>query len=462
MRLGSLLAPDLEETLKSNPSHAADLAEELHAADLAELVEDLSEETAVAMLASLPPSSAAATLDAMSLGPRASVFARLDREFATRLAGLMSPDERADLFQELSEELRADLLGRMPKEESRDVRELISYPESSAGGLMTTDFVALPPDITVEKAIEEVRRTAAQKETVYEAYAVDPNGTLLGAVSLRDLVLARSGQPVTAIMNADAVSVPPEMDQEDVARIFQHYGLIALPVVDAARKLLGIVTVDDVVQVIKEEQAEDIEKLGAVKPLDNSYFDTDFWTFVRKRAGWLTALFLGEILTASALEHYTWATKAVVAIGFFVPLIVSSGGNAGSQSSSIVIRGMALGEFKVGDAMRIVARELRIGLALGLFLGVIGVVRASLVGHAGFGLALAVGVALVACVAFGAVVGSGMPFLIKRMGFDPAVSSGPFIASVVDVLGIVIYVQTAVWILGLQAPASVLTGVPGP
>lgn len=450
MRLASLLAPDLEETLRSNPAHAAELAEELHAADLADVVEGLTDETAGTMLTSLPLEAAAGVLDAMTPGRRVQLFEKLDRPLAARLAELMSADERADLFQALPDDARADILARMPKEESRDVRELIRYPETSAGGLMTTDYVALTPELTVERAIDEVRRTAAAMETIYEAYAVDPHGTLLGSVSLRDLVLARAGQPISAIMNPDCLSVPAELDQEDVAGVFQRYGLLALPVVDATRKLLGIVTVDDVVDVMKQEQAEDIQKLGAVQPTETSYFDTGFWRLVRSRAVWLVVIFLGEILTASALEHYEWATRAVHAINFFIPLIISSGGNAGSQAASLVIRGLALGEFKVGDAVKVLWREVRMGIVLGSILGIIGVTRALLIGDAGQGgLWLAVGIALITCVSFGSVIGAGLPLLIKRLGLDPAVSSGPFIASLVDVLGIVVYVQTAIWVMGL-------------
>jgi magnesium transporter len=213
--------------------------------------------------------------------------------------------------------------------------------------------------------------------------------------------------------------------------------------------LLGIVTVDDVVTVLKEEQAEDIQKLGAVRPIEEGYFDTDFWTFVRKRAVWLIVIFMGEILTASVLEHYEAARRAFSSIEVFVPLIISSGGNTGSQASALVIRGLAMGEFAVGDAVRILAREVRMGLVLGGILGVIGLFRAVFVGHSGGGgMALAVGLALVVCVTFGSVMGALLPLLIKRLGFDPAVSSGPFIASLVDVAGIVIYLKIAIWILG--------------
>jgi magnesium transporter len=250
-------------------------------------------------------------------------------------------------------------------------------------------------------------------------------------------------------MDADVVSVPPEMDQEDVARLFDHYELLAVPVVDKTRKMLGIVTVDDVVTVLKQEQAEDIQKLGAVRPIEEGYFQTDFWTFVRKRAVWLIAIFLGEIMTASVLEHYEAARRAFAAIEVFIPLIISSGGNTGSQASALVIRGLAMGEFGVGDAIKIFARELRMGLVLGTILGVIGLTRALLVGHSGGGgMAAAVGLALIACVTFGSVAGALLPLLIKRLGFDPAVSSGPFIASLVDVAGIVIYLKIAIWVLG--------------
>ncbi len=450
MRLASLLAPDLEETLRANPSHATELADELHAADLADVIESLTPDTAVTMLASLPIVAAASALDAMNHTRRVELVEKLDRSLAARVADAMSADERADLFRDLSPDIRADLLNRLESEASRDVRALIRYPEKSAGGLMTTDYVTLSPETTVERAIDEVRRTAEEMEPIDEAYALDPNGTLLGSVSLRDLVLARVGQPISAVMNSDVMSVPPEMDQQDVARIFQRYGLLALPVVDAGRKLLGIVTVDDVVSVIQEEQAKDIQKLGAMQPTETPYFETAFWTFVQKRAVWLTAIFLGEILTASVLEHYGWATATVGAITVFLPLIISSGGNTGSQASSLVIRGMALGEFGVGDAIRILWRELRMGLVLGGILGTIGVIRAIFVGHSGRGgMAAAVGLSLVACVTFGSVVGAGLPLLIKRLGFDPAVSSGPFIASIVDVLGIIIYIQMVVWVMGL-------------
>jgi magnesium transporter len=453
VQISNLLAPDLRETLKTDPAQAAELAEELHDADLAELIDGLPDDLAVVMLGTLSEAQAAPVLDSMEKGRRAELFERLDRAKAARIADGMSPDERADLFQSLPDEVSADLLARMPKDASSDVRELLRYPENSAGGRMTTDYVTIAPHLTVERAIEEVRKSAAEKETINEVYAVDQNGALLGAVSLKTLVLARAGQPISAVMDPDVISVRPDMDQEDVARLFAHYDLLAVPVVEDGRKLIGIVTVDDVVTVLKQEQAEDIQKLGAVQPTEGGYFQTDFWTFVRKRAGWLIAIFLGEILTASVLEHYEAARRAFTAIEVFVPLIISSGGNTGSQASSLVIRGLALGEVSSRDILKIFWREIRMGLVLGAFLGTIGLARALLVGHSGGGgMAAAVGLALVVCVTFGSVVGALLPLIIKAIGFDPAVSSGPFIASLVDVAGIVIYLKIAIMILGAPHP----------
>jgi len=449
VRVSNLLVPELEEAIQRDPALAAELAEELRAADLAELIEGLSHQAGVLMLGVLPETVAATVLDALDGSRRAQLFEHLERSKAARIADGMSADERADLFRLLPDDVSADLLVRMPKAASSDVRELLRYPEASAGGRMTTDFVALSPQLTVERAIDEVRRLAEDKETINEVYVVDPNGTLLGSVSLSALVRARAGQPLSAVMDADVVSVQAEIDQEDVARLFGHYDLLAVPVVDSSRKLLGIVTVDDVVAVLKQEQGEDIQKLGAVAPTEEGYFETDFWTFVRKRAGWLIAIFMGEILTASVLEHYEGMRRAFAAIEVFVPLIISSGGNTGSQASSLVIRGLALGEVAVSDAFRILWREVRMGLVLGLFLGTIGLFRALFVGHSGGGgMAVAVGLALIACVTFGSVAGAVLPLIIKRLGFDPAVSSGPFIASLVDVAGIVIYLRIAILILG--------------
>jgi magnesium transporter len=319
---------------------------------------------------------------------------------------------------------------------------------------MTTEFIGLPADLPVERAIEEVRRKAPEMETIYEAYVLDPNQTLLGAVSLRDLVLAPIGQPVTAVMDPTVISVDPETDREEVARLFAKYDLLAMPVVDPhMRKILGIVTIDDIVDVIEAERTEDIQRLAAVEPIGDTYFATAIWTFVRKRASWLILLFIGEMFTSNALRHYEFVTQQLVHVTLYLPLIISSGGNSGGQSAALIVRSLAMGDVTVRDWGRVVWRELSVGLLLGLLLAVVGFLRVILPFPLGLAnskeLGMAVAAALVGVVIMGAVVGSTLPILLRRLGFDPAVSSAPFIASMVDVVGVVIYFQLACSILGL-------------
>jgi magnesium transporter len=457
MRVASLLAPDVEEILRTDPALVRELTDELHAADVADVVAALSDENAVRMLAVLPEDHAAAALDALELQRRIEIFRALDPALAARFANRMSPDERADLFAELGEDLRVAILARMEREEVKDVRQLLRYPETSAGGLMTTEFVALEAATPVGRAIEEVRRKAPEMETIYEAYAVDPNGTLLGAVSLRDLVLAQPGQPLSAVMDPTVLSVDPETDREEVARVFAKYDLLAMPVVDAAtRRILGIVTIDDIVDVIEAERAEDIQRLAAVEPLEEPYFATGFWTFVRKRASWLVLLFVEEMFTSNAISHYEWVAIAVASLQLYYPLIISSGGNSGSQSSALIVRSLAVGDVKLRDWGRVVGREIGLGLALGLILAGIGFFRVTLPFPLGLGnpiqLAFAVSIALIGVVTLGSVVGAALPMIFRRLGFDPAVSSAPFIASMVDVLGLVIYFNVAIAILKIHHP----------
>src|SRR5215831_21206144 len=413
MRVASLLAPDVEEILRTDPVLVAELVEELHPADLADVLGALSDDLAVLMLKSLPIEAAAQALDSADRTRRVEIFRAIDPVLAARVANKMSPDERADLFGELPEELRADVLARMEREEVKDVRQLLRYPEASAGGLMTTEFVALAAELPVERAIEEVRKKAPEMETIYDAYAIDPNGTLLGAVSLRDLVLARSGHPLSAVMDPTVISVPPETDREEVARLFAKYDLLALPVVDnASRRILGIVTVDDVVDVIQAEQTEDIQRLAAVEPIEDAYFATGFWTFVRKRASWLVLLFVEEMFTSNAINHYEWAEKAVLALSLYIPLIISSGGNSGSQSSALIVRSLAVGDVTLRDWFRIVRREIVLGLALGCILAFIGLYRVTLPFPFGLGnevgVAFTVAISLVGVVTVGSVIGSAL------------------------------------------------------
>jgi magnesium transporter len=342
----------------------------------------------------------------------------------------------------------------MDEEESRDIRQLLSYPDGSAGSLMTTEFVTCKPGLTVERAIEAVRAQAADKETIYQAYVVDDNETLLGVVSLRDLVVAAAGRKVSDIMNPNLINVAVDEDQKEVIRVIAKYDLLALPVVDRHHHIVGIITVDDAIDVVEEETTREVQKLGGMEALEEPYMQAPFGRMLKKRAGWLSALFLGELLTATAMAYYDKEIAHAVVLAVFLPLIISSGGNSGSQATTLVIRAMAVGEVSLTDFWRVVRREIGAGLSLGLILGVIGLCRI-LLWHGLFGsygehfalIALTVGVSLIGVVMWGTLSGAALPFLLRRVGFDPASASAPLVATLVDVSGLVIYFGAASLIL---------------
>jgi magnesium transporter len=368
---------------------------------------------------------------------------------------LLPPDDAADVIQRVPEEERRHFLEMLDQPTRRDVTALMAYAEDAAGGLMSPRFARLRPDITVDEAIRYLRRQSSEKlETIYYAYVLDQEQHLRGVVSFRDLITAPGDQPLTAVMNAEVVSVPDTTDQEAVARVMARHDLSALPVVDEAGRMVGIVTVDDIVDVVQREATEDIQKLGGMEALETAYLQTRIGRMVRKRAGWLSALFLGEMLTASAMGHFETEIARAVVLALFVPLIISSGGNSGSQATTLIIRAMALGEVKLKDWVLIVRRELAAGLALGLILASIGLLRILVwqgVFHT-YGthyalVAVTVALSLVGVVAWGTLAGAMLPFVIRRLGFDPASASAPFVATLVDVSGLVIYFSVASLVL---------------
>ena len=307
---------------------------------------------------------------------------------------------------------------------------------------MTTDYISVTSMMTVSEVIQLIRRKGAEAETIYYVYALSAGKRLDGIASARDLLLADPLQKLAEILTSNVVTVPPEMDQEEVAKRLAKYDLAAIPVVDGKGTLRGVITVDDVIDVLTQEQTEDVQRIGAVEPLEASYFQTTFWTFIRKRATWLIILFVGEFFTGSALRNYDEVIQAVSTLSYYVPLLISTGGNSGSQSASLIIRGLAVGEVKVADWWRIAGRELAQGIVLGLILAAVGMARVMMWGD-GLRFGLLVGGTLIGIVVMGCVVGSMLPLLLRRVGFDPATSSSPFISSLVDLLGIIIYFNLA-------------------
>jgi magnesium transporter len=369
---------------------------------------------------------------------------------------LLAPDDAADVIQLFAPGERDGLLATLDPVTRREVTALLAYAEDDAGGLMNPRFMRVRPEMTVDEAIAYLRRQAHHRAALlYYAFVLGPDQRLLGVVSFRDLFAARPEQSVAEVMTPDPVTVREDTDQEEVSRLLAQHYLLALPVVDAELRMKGLVTIDDVVDVVQEEATEDIQRLGGSEALGAPYLEMPFTSMMRKRAGWLSALFVGEMLTATAMARFEDEIAKAVVLALFVPLIISSGGNSGSQASTLVIRAMALGEVRLRDWWRVARREVFQGLGLGVVLGTIGLARILLwqklfgtYGAHAARIALTVAVSLVGVVLWGCLSGSLLPFLLRRAGFDPASASAPFVATLVDVSGLVIYFTVASVVLG--------------
>jgi magnesium transporter len=364
---------------------------------------------------------------------------------------LLAPDDAADLLQAAPSAAHDALLALLDEPTRKEVLGLLAYAEDRAGGLMNTRFARVRPDMTVDEAMAYLRKQGREQvETIYYSYVLDHEQRLLGVASFRELFDADASKCVHDIMRTALVTVTDQTPQEEVSQLFARSGLIAIPVVDAERHMRGIVTLDDIVHVVSEEATKDIQMMGGSEALGAPYLEIGFLQMVKKRAGWLSALFLGEMLTATAMGYFEKEIERAVVLALFVPLIISSGGNSGSQASTLVIRAMALGEVRLRDWWRVIRGELFAGLALGSILAVIGLTRiltwVGLFGSYGehyWLVALTVSISLIGVVTFGTFAGSLLPFVLRRLGFDPASACAPFVATLVDVTGLVIYFTAA-------------------
>ena len=414
--------------------------------DVASILANLSLDERVLVFRILPRTTAAETFAYLSADEQNALLKAMASEEAGALLNNMAPDDRTTLLEELPAEATRQLLALLTPEERAEAVRLLGYPEGSIGRLMTPHYVRVKEDWTVTQVLDHIRRHGRDSETLDVIYVVDDKGLLIDDVRIRELLLTAPPNTVTSLMDRRFVALKATDDQETAVRVFRAEDRTALPVTDTAGVLIGIVTVDDVLDVAEQEATEDIQRFGGSEALDEPYMEIAFSKMLQKRAGWLTVLFLGEMLTATAMGFFEAEIAKAVVLALFVPLIISSGGNSGSQASTLVIRALALGEVTLRDWWRVMRRELGAGLALGAILGTIGFVRITVWSafstvygeHWGL-IALTVGVALVGVVVWGTLVGSLLPFLLRRLGFDPAVSSAPFVATLVDVTGLVIY-----------------------
>jgi magnesium transporter len=450
--------PELSRLAGLSPAELSQLAARVQTIDLAEAIARLDPAVAARILTALPFAVMVRTFDEPDLGPvRPNIVTCIEPALAARLITAMRGDEGADLIRALPARERARYLAAIPEQTRATLTSLLKYPENSAGGIMTPAFLSVPSNWSPEQVLTYIRQVGHDTETIYDVYVLDPDDRRLVAVlGLRQLLLA---DPYCSVLDIAGPRPPltlsPHATRLDAARLVSKYNLLALPVVDEGGHMLGIVTVDDVIDTLVAEQTRQVQRLGGSEAFDEPYMQITFWEMIRKRAGWLSALFIGEMLTATAMGHFENEIAKAVVLSLFIPLVISSGGNSGSQATSLIIRALALREVRLGDWWRIVMRELPTGIALGVILGVLGVIRILLWQHLGwynYGVhatlvAFTVGAALVGVVTFGSLTGSMLPFIIKRMGFDPASASAPFVATLVDVTGLIIYFTVALVIL---------------
>lgn len=443
------------ESLKST-AEALAVSSEVH--QLLELWPSLAPNEHLDQFFALSRVAAAELFLHLTPSDQAEIFTALPEGDRRMWIRMLAPDDGADMIQHLPEEERVKALSLLDHQTRAEVAALMAYAEDDAGGLMNSRFARLRPDMTVEEAIRYLRaQTRANVETIYYAYVLDNSQRLQGVVSLRQLFTSPSEKRISELMTGGErlITIPETLDQEEVGRTFANKEFIALPVVDEEGRMKGIVTIDDIVKVVEEEATEDIQKLGGMEALDAPYFKIGFFELMRKRAGWLLALFVGELLTASAMGYYEDQIARAVVLALFIPLIISSGGNSGSQASTLIIRALAIGEIRLSDWWRVFLRESASGLSLGLILGLGGVARIyfwperEVLYGAHYGLiSIAVGISLIGIVLWGTVCGSMLPFVLQRLKLDPAVASAPFVATLVDVTGIIIYFSVASMLLG--------------
>jgi magnesium transporter len=452
-----LLLPELRSMLAEEDHEGLTaLMTELHPATVADWTEGLSVEETWKVFNHAGIDRQAEVFEFFPIQKQVDMASGAGRERMSRLIEAMAHDERVDLLKRLDPEVVESLLPLVAKADRQDIRTLLSYPEHSAGSVMTTEYATLTTDLTVSEAISRLRLQATSAETIYYVYVVDVERHLVGFVSLHDLILARPTARIDSIMQREVISVPVDADQEDVAQTMARYDFLALPVVDLENRIVGIVTHDDVIDVVVQEATEDALRMGGVGSMVEHYLDAPFLTLWRKRCGWLACLFVAEMFTFSALAHFQTAIEKIIALSLFVPLCISTGGNSGSQAATLITRAMALRQIRPSDWLRVIRHELLMGLALGLTLGAIGFIRVRATPESWLGLgasdrltlAFVIAQAVAAICLWGTLVGSTLPLVFSRLGFDPGYASSPFVATFVDVTGIVIYFSIAtIWLL---------------
>lgn len=449
MKHSSIMTPEIKELLKLHKKEELnEIMQEMHPADIADTLFNLDIKEQIALISRIRKEKMAVVFDELDADDQAQLLGRLENDLSSYLLNEMSSDERADLLSSLPDDVADKFLNLMSEPERRDVEKLLKYPPNSAGSIMATEYVALTPEMNVTQASDLIRQAAPKKETIYSTYVTDKQDKLIGFVSLKDIFMAKPDEPIKKLMRRKVIKVQAHQDQEEVAVTVRKYNLLAVPVVDKDKRLVGIITVDDILDVVKKENTEDFYKMAAMSAPENTYFDTAFFTLVRRRIIWLLVLLVSVTFTSQILKKYSFALETIVALAYFIPMLLNTAGNVGAQSSTTVIRSLATGEIYTDNLFKVVRREAGVGLSLGIVLGLLGGARAFFLERNPL-LSLTVGIALMGTVLWATVVASSLPLLLKKIKIDPAVAASPFISTILDITGLIVYFEAARMILHL-------------
>jgi len=453
--LSKLLQPEIKSLIAERKlSTLKEILSDWTPADIADLIVDLSEQEQVIIFRLLSNELAADTFENLEVETQKGLLKAMAKSEVAAILNEMDPDDRTALLEELPSTAAKQLIQLLSVEERIIARTLLGYPENSVGRLMTPDYIAIKPAWTIEETLKYIRENAEDSETLNIVYVIDDRNKLLDDMNIKEFILASPDKKVTDLMDENYIALNVTDDQEEAVEVFKKYDRIALPVIDKFGALIGIVTVDDVLDVAEEEATEDIHKLAAVEALEEPYPTIPLLEMVKKRAVWLTILFIAQILTAIVMEYFESEISKAVVLSIFIPLIISSGGNSGSQAATLVIRAMAVGEITLSDWWRIMQREILSGLMIGVILGLLGFFQVALL--ANFStvinvhwllLGITISLSIICIVLWGTLSGSMLPFILKRLGADPATSSAPLVTTIVDIVGLIIYFTVAIIIL---------------
>lgn len=446
MRQGTLDVKKIKEFIsKKAIKSLRTIIQEQHPVDLAEVFEELTDRESIVFFKVIDFDAALEVLAELDVEKKFFILTNISPRYAFQLLNEMSSDDLADFLGELSEEKKNIILSLIETRQQSDVKGLLSYDKNTAGGLMTTEYIAFSVDMQSQQALNRLSELAPDAETIYYVYAVDSMNRLVGVVSLRDLILAPAQKPIGEFMSTEVKKVQASMDQEDVAKLIKKYGFLALPVVDDNDVLLGIVTVDDVMDVVEKEATEDMLKLaGSDEKLDT--WKSSPWMRAKRRLPWILVAVAGEIISGGVINSFSYTIKALVALSFFIPVLMDMGGNVGTQSAAIVVRGLATGEINPASLWKNVLREAVVGIILGAINGAI-IALIAYIWQGEVVLGFVVGIAMAFNLTLATILGTLVPFLWHRLGRDPAVAAGPFVTTALDIMGLFIYFSTATWIL---------------